>query len=473
MADWDRRLRFALRWLTPGRWLLLILVMSVCLRLGAALYLGDTIEEFRGGTYDQVSYDALAQRVVGGHGFTFDRDWWPATRAGEPTAHWSYPYTLFLTAIYGTAGHHPLLARLVQAFVVGLLIPLLVYRIGSRTFGRRVALIAAGIVAIYLYLAHYAASLMTESLYITAILWTVDVAMRLAGEAVPASNRVSPPASLLWKRGLELGTATAAALLLRQVFIAMLFATVAWLLWCAWRQASLRPMLLTLALAAAVCALLIVPWLVRNYLAFDLVTFMPNTNSGFAFFWANHPIYGTRFEAVLSPEHDVSYQELIPAELRSLNEAALDKALLARGLEFVFNDPSRYLLLSLSRIPVYFKFWPTSDSTLLSNAARVLSFGLFLPFMLHGLFLAIRRLWQQRGSRGLPPSLIGAGTAEEFSPALVLLLLLLILIYSGVHIVSWANVRYRLPVDAFLILFAAYAIAHLSDALLALRSRRR
>jgi hypothetical protein len=49
----------------------------------------------------------------------------------------------------------------------------------------------------------------------------------------------------------------------------------------------------------------------------------------------------------------------------------------------------------------------------------------------------------------------------------------LILIYSGVHIVSWANVRYRLPVDAFLILFAAYAIAHLSDALLALRSRRR
>ncbi len=30
--------------------------------------------------------------------------------------------------------------------------------------------------------------------------------------------------------------------------------------------------------------------------------------------------------------------------------------------------------------------------------------------------------------------------------------------YTVVHIASWANVRYRLPVDAFWILFAGYAI---------------
>jgi hypothetical protein len=30
--------------------------------------------------------------------------------------------------------------------------------------------------------------------------------------------------------------------------------------------------------------------------------------------------------------------------------------------------------------------------------------------------------------------------------------------YSFIHLVSWANIRYRLPVDAFLIIFAAYAI---------------
>jgi hypothetical protein len=95
---------------------------------------------------------------------------------------------------------------------------------------------------------------------------------------------------------------------------------------------------------------------------------------------------------------------------------------------------------------------------LLSNAARVLSFGLFLPFMLYGLFLAMRCLWERWGTRdtATPPAVPGA--AQDFCPESVLLLLLLIVSYSAVHILSWANVRYRLPVDAVLILFAAFAV---------------
>ncbi len=38
---------------------------------------------------------------------------------------------------------------------------------------------------------------------------------------------------------------------------------------------------------------------------------------------------------------------------------------------------------------------------------------------------------------------------------------LFIVLYTMLHLVSWANVRYRLPVDAFLILFAAYGIQDL------------
>jgi hypothetical protein len=214
---------------------------------------------------------------------------------------------------------------------------------------------------------------------------------------------------------------------------------------------------------------MIVPWLVRNYLAFDMITLLPNTNSGFAFFWANHPFYGTRFEAVLSPEHGVSYQELIPVELRHLNEAALDRALLIRGLEFVIEDPRRYLLLSLSRIPAYFTFWPTSDSTLLSNTARVLSFGLFLPFMVYGFFLSVRRLARLRSSSSPTSGSPGLDVIDVLRSQHIILLLLLIVVYSGVHIISWANVRYRLPVDVLLILFAGYAIDDLPSRWLRIR----
>ena len=240
---------------------------------------------------------------------------------------------------------------------VGLLMPWLIYRIGKRAFGAQVGLIAAGLTAVYFYFVLYAASLMSEAFYIVGILWIVDAGMRLANSLV--QTRPSNSRRAVWL-GLELGVAMAITLLLRQVIIGFFAVLVLWLLWLAVRNKALRPALAALAASALAFVLLISPFVVRNYRVFGELA-MPNTNAGFTFFWSNHPIYGTRFEAVLSPSHGVSYQDLIPPELRDLNEARLDRALLARGLQFVRDDPGRYLLLSLSRIPVFFQFWPTPE----------------------------------------------------------------------------------------------------------------
>ena len=66
--------------------LLLIILVSVALRVGSAVYQGNVVETLPG-IYDQVSYDGLARRVLDGRGFSFGQDSWPLTRAGEPTAH--------------------------------------------------------------------------------------------------------------------------------------------------------------------------------------------------------------------------------------------------------------------------------------------------------------------------------------------------------------------------------------------------
>src|SRR5512136_749342 len=123
-------------------WLWLIMIVAVVLRVGAALYMGDRVYDMPG-IFDQISYDKLAQNVVAGHGFSFDEDWWPATRAGEPTAHWSFPMTLYLAAIYKLFGYHPLIARLIQAVAAGILMPLLTFRLAAKVGGRGVALLAA------------------------------------------------------------------------------------------------------------------------------------------------------------------------------------------------------------------------------------------------------------------------------------------------------------------------------------------
>jgi hypothetical protein len=152
--------------------------------------------------------------------------------------------------------------------------------------------------------------------------------------------------------------------------------------------------------------------------------------------------------------HGTNFQEYaaapLPAELvgQGLNEAQWDKELMRRGVGFVLADPGRYLLLSLSRVRDYFEFWPTSDSSLVFNLGRVLSFGIFLPFMLFGIWLAVRQ------TRAGPP----VQPAAEVAASPVGLALLFMAFYSLLHILTWAMSRYRLPVDAVALPFAALAL---------------
>ena len=74
---------------------------------------------------------------------------------------------------------------------------------------------------------------------------------------------------------------------------------------------------------------------------------------------------------------------------QGLNEAQWDRLLMRRGIQFVLDDPGRYLLLSLSRVLDFFEFWPT-DTSLLHNVGRLSSFTLFLPFFSYGIVLALR-----------------------------------------------------------------------------------
>ena len=434
------------RQLSPLLVLAEIIVLAVLLRVASAILMGDTVVALPG-IQDQVSYDALARRVLAGHGFSFDSDWWPLTKAGEPTAHWSFIYTLYLTAIYGLFGHHPLVARIFQAVVAGILLPWLTWRIGRRIFGDMVGLVAAAISAIYAYFFYYAGALMTETFYILGILWTIDVAMRIAG-AYGSSNRK-------WRLWIELGLALGLTILLRQLFLLFIPVLFLWLLWVAWKRrpptAPWRSLIPGFLISSAVVVMLILPWTIRNYLAFDRLVPL-NTNSGYAFFWANHPIHGINFISIL-PEDGLTYGELIPVELRSLDEAAMDQALLGEGLHFVIEDPVRYVLLSLSRIKDYFMFWPSPNSGTISNVARVASFGVFLPFMVYGLFKS-RTIAKSRdlSAQNSPPTPTeGLTLLESF-----------VVVYTAIHLLSWALIRYRLPVDLVLIIFAAVGVVQMA-----------
>ena len=437
----------------PKKVLLGIILLGIALRLiTAVVFFGNNIQALPG-VYDEVSYHKLALRLLDGYGFSFGEQWWPGTAANEPTAHWSYLYTLYLAAVYTLFGPNPLIARIIQSIIVGIALPGLLYRLSYRVFvpdgltmgmfetdGRlrreqKIGLVAAAIGAVYIYLFYYSAALITEGFYICGILWTLDLTIQIAR---------SPETKM--RHWLLLGVAIGVTVLLRQLFLLFVPFLLVWLWW------AKRPKLIHLLIPLAILAAMMLPWTVRNYLAFDKIVPL-NTNSGFAFYWGNHPRYGTQFIPILPSDE---YIKMIPRELKAqgLNEAEMDSALLGEAIKIILADPGRYVLLSLSRIPTYFTFWPSPESSTVSNLSRLFSFALFLPAMVYGLILSLAtpyRSWRERLASPLT------------------LLYLFMLIYTAVHLLTWTLIRYRVPVDTVLIVFAGLGIV---DVVTRLQKRR-
>jgi hypothetical protein len=429
------------------RWLVLILALAVLLRLGVALYLGDEVDAPELLT-DQRSYHALGARLASGQGFTFAEDWYPFTPAETPTAHWSFLYSLLVAAVYALAGVHPLAMRLVQAVLGGLLLPWMVYRLARTLFpaippsgmaavpdgdapghGDRsevVALLAALMAAVYGYFVLYATTLMTETFFLVILLWSLERSVVLVGRLREGGANRS-----LWPLGLGLGVSLGLATLLRQSILPWVPVLFLALLWVGWRGGRLRATVGTLGLAGLILVAFVLPWTVRNYVVYDDFLLL-NSNAGYAMYSAQHPMHGTSFrEFEAAP---------LPDGMWGQPEPEMDRALMRQGIQFILDDPGRYLLLSLSRVRAFFEFWPSPDTTLLHNIGRTGSFGLLLPFLLYGLVLAVRR----------------DGFVQRYA-----LVFLFAGFYTVLHLLTWAMVRYRLPVDAALMPLAALGVTDL------------
>ncbi|HJS17330.1 MAG TPA: glycosyltransferase family 39 protein [Anaerolineales bacterium] len=395
------------------RLLVLVLLAAILIRLPVALYMGDRVTVLPG-IHDQVSYDALASSLLAGRGYSFTENWYPFTLANTPTAHWSFLYPVYLAGIYEVIGYHPLVARLVQGTLGGALICFLVYLIGRRVADEVTGLVGAALAAVYGYFIYYNAALMTETFFIVLVLFSLYLSLEIKEK----------PSLARWAL---LGLALGAAALLRQTVLLFVPFLLLWL-FMELRGKGIRWWYFTIPVGVII--LMIAPWTIRNYLVFDQFLLL-NSNAGYAFYASNNPNLGTDWnnDKVVVP---------VPDELKGRNEAELDRALTQRGIKFILADPERYLWLSLDKTLEYFWFWPSATSSRISNLNRVLSFGLFLPFMLLGLYLSFSR-WR------------------SFA-----VLYLFIVIHTGIHLLTWPAPRYRLPVDAVSMIFAGLAVIELA-----------
>ncbi len=376
------------------------------------------------GFNDTLFYHVSATLMADGHGYSDFN--------GAPTARWPPAYTFLLSIVYRVFGPDYLGGELFNAVIGAAAVPLLML-IALRVFGRREAIAAGVILALFPAQILYTEVLLAETLYATALLVVFALVTVLAPE-----RRTTV---------IAIGAAIGLATLIRGEGPLLLAIPLA--VW--WPELSKKDLAKRTALLLAATAMVIVPWTVRNAIVMD--DFIPLSTNGGTTFWSGHnpranggPTYATpELLARAGPESDPG------------TPLAQESLLRREALEFMFNNPGRELEL----IPLKLLWLNRGDSAAIDiwintvqegpkplSADNRVVIGAVADFAYYGLLLLtilsvvllpeLRRRRVTRGVLGL------------FAASLVL--------YG---FVLYGNFRYRAPLEPLMILLAVPLLVRL------------
>ena len=182
-----------------------------------------------------------------------------------------------------------------------------------------------------------------------------------------------------------------------------------------------------------VYALLMAPWWMHNYSFYGQFVRL-NLGDGTVWYAGNNPMNksGGGIEGGKNPDVDFSRFRQIDEPLER------NEALKKEAFEFIKDNPERFVELAGLKFIRFWRLWPHTDQyqSPLIIAASLLSYGVFL--LLSVVFLA-KEGWARR--RTILPVLLFMGYL------------------TAVHMILIASVRYRLPVEPFIIIFGSYPLA--------------
>jgi len=347
-----------------------------------------------------------------------------ATEPGHPTAFRPCLYPLFLAGLYRVVGPSHAAVGVAQSLLGAAAVWLTVIA-GARVLGWRGGVIAGAMLALSPLHVQSAGLLMTEDLF--ALIFAGLVAL-LAGTDRQPSLRTAVWVGLLGGLGaLCRPTMLACVALLLAAMAATMYGR-------AWRRC------LFVGVAAAVAALCLVPWAVRNRRALGSPIFM-TTHGGYTLLLGNNPRFHFRVTEGRAecggvwPEADLrDWQAGLAAMTRGMTETESDRFLFRRALAFIRESPggfARRCLIKAGRV------WRPIPHGVYGTAVRLGSgvfYGVVFVLAVVGLIRLRRRL-------------------HVILPWLALCVAL-----TGVHAVFWANIRMRAPLEPILAILAAAAV---------------
>ena len=196
-----------------------------------------------------------------------------------------------------------------------------------------------------------------------------------------------------------------------------------------------------LAIYAVIYCSLMAPWWLNNQMAYGSFVHL-TVGGGQALYAGNNPLNHSG-GGNLGVDYDLTAFKGIA------DPVARNRALQNAALAYISNNPQRFLELAGLKFIRMWRLWPANDKY--KNFATVLvAIASFVPVLIlatMGLFL------KRRMMRRLSPILLfGLG-------------------YTGVHMIIVGTIRYRLPLEPFLLIFAGAAASYLIRAIQSILAR--
>lgn len=365
---------------------------------------------------DMFQYDALAESIRLGHGYT----WY----GGIPTAFRAPLYPLFLAIIFLLFGHQFLPVRIIQA-TIGASLPLVVCILGRRLFDDRVAGIASWVMVFYPMFLFYPLALVTENLFFLLVPLTVHYLLK----AIDTSRRLH---YLL--AGLLLGL----SILTRSVMSGFVLLILPWL----WYYVSdKREALKNWGLVLLSVAVLTIPWSIRNSLLHGQFVFV-ESSLGFNFYLGYHPEGTGTFDSSIAVDFVERIGGFDAPDLET--EKLVHNLGMERGLGFIKKDPIRAIWLLLSKLSHFLRLDKRAALFFYSNNFL----GELAPLILFLVLSVLCLPWVVV----LLLSLIGMSSSDIARDKV--LIYLLFFYFIGIHMLIMAEPRFHLVLVPFLIIFA-------------------
>ncbi|MFH1368201.1 MAG: glycosyltransferase family 39 protein [Elusimicrobiota bacterium] len=356
--------------------------------------------------YDQLSPDcgewlSVASDIISGKGY------------GET---WRPPgYSTYLAAAMLVFGKSILAFRLLNV-LLGSATCVLIYFIGKKVFSYQVGRIASALMCFYPYMIAYTGDLLSET-FLTFMIALSVLMLYICSE--------KPDFKIILATGVILGITS----LTKSTVLPFYGIACAWL-W--WRTKSFKTGLLVGIFTLVVIA----PWTVRNYFYYG--KFIPVSTAGRSFYLAcnDNVLHFETAGEFDTPQSAEMSMPGIPAEheeILKLPRMEQEEIFTRKANEWLKQNPDKFLFLLKARFLHFWRLYPMMAYKWQKLAAKLTS-GVYIPLGILGIFLSYRDFRKTS------------------------LLALLFVIFTAAHLPFVVVLRYRVPIDPYIIIFASYTL---------------